>query len=383
VVSGDVIVNDKLAVPDSQLVVSSGVALWAGNPNVYVLGANSIGLSSSATVNGQVYANTVNGQAWNNTLDYFPLAWLPQFMTASPSADPAKDISVANGANATAPPPEQYRDITLEPHSTLTINGGVYHIRNLRMKSDSRLLFSAKSDVRFAGWINADNGTVIGPSGTAGSVTASDIVLYVGGTDASSSSSVVVNISPKSFVNANIYAKNGTLLLNQETQATGAFLAKDVVIGQSVSVTLRSAFTGMVPLFLAGGGSLAQGMTPSGASALAELESEIPDKFMIAQNYPNPFNPTTQIRYGLPAQASVKLTIHNVLGQEVTTLVDGAQPAGYHVIRWNGTGATGEAVGSGVYFFRIHVHPLDSAIGRDSGSGAGDVVETRKMMLLK
>jgi len=88
----------------------------------------------------------------------------------------------------------------------------------------------------------------------------------------------------------------------------------------------------------------------------------------MAQNYPNPFNPTTQIRYGLPAQTSVKLTIHNVLGQEVATLVDGIQPAGYHVIRWNGTSATGAAVGSGVYFFRIQ---------------AGDFVEMKKMMLLK
>jgi len=367
ITSGDVIVNDKLTVPNPQLFVDSGVSFWSGNSNVYVLGGNSIGLSASATVNGQVYANTVNGQPWDKKLDYFPLAWMPAFLTASPSTDPAQDVGIPNGSVSTTLAQGSYRDVALEPQSALTFTGGVYHIRNLRLKANSSLLFSAKSEVRISGWINADNATVIGPSSSTGSVTSSDIVLYVGGSDDASSSSYTVNISPKSSVRANIYARNGTLLLNQETQATGAFLARDVIIGQKVTVALKSAFTGMVPLFGATG-SLAQGGTPAGRSALTEPVSEIPDRYVIAQNYPNPFNPTTQIRYGLPAQASVKLTIHNVLGQEVATLVDGIQPAGYHVIRWNGTSAAGAAVGSGVYFFRIQ---------------AGDFVEMKKMMLLK
>ncbi len=367
ITSGDVIVNDKLTVPDPQLIADAGVTFWSGNSNVYVLGGNSIGLSASATVNGQVYANTVNGQPWDRKLDYFPLAWLPPFLTASPSTDPANDVGIPNGSIGTTLSPGQYRDITLEPQSALTFTGGVYHIRNLRLKANSSLLFGAKSEVRIAGWVNADNATVIGPSSSTGSVTASDIVLFVGGSDAASTSSYAVNISPKSSVHANIYARNGTLLLNQETQATGAFLAKDVVVGQKVAVALKSAFTGMVPLF-GGTGSLAQGGAPAARAALTEPVSEIPDKHVIAQNYPNPFNPTTQIRYGLPAQASVKLTIHNVLGQEVAALVDGIQPAGYHVIQWNGTSAAGVAVGSGVYFFRIQ---------------AGDFVEMKKMMLLK
>ena len=157
-------------------------------------------------------------------------------------------------------------------------------------------------------------------------------------------------------------------MLNQETRATGAFLAKDVVVGQKVTVALESAFSGMVPLFGATGGSSAQGGTPAARSALTEPVSETPDTYAILQNYPNPFNPTTQIRYGLPVQASVKLTIHNVLGQELATLVDGIQPAGYHEVRWNGTNASGVPVGSGVYFFRIQ---------------AGNFVEMKRMMLLK
>jgi len=366
--SGDVLVNDKLAAPDSQLVVGSSVTLWTGNPNAYVLGSNSIGLSASAAVNGQIYANTVNTQPWNNQLDYFPLAWLPAFLTASPSSDPSKDFGVPNGSTDKTLLPGIYRDIILEPHSTLTVSGGVYHIRNLRLKANAKLLFDAASDLRISDGINADNGSVIGPSNTASSVSASDIVLYVGASDAGSTYSLAVTISPKSFITANIYAKNGTLLLDQETQATGAFLAKDILIGQKVTVSLKSAFTGMVPLFTASGGSLAQGGGSAAAASLIEPVSEIPDKFSIGQNYPNPFNPTTQIRYGLPAQASVKLTIHNLLGQEVATLVEGIQAAGYHVIQWNGTNVSGTIVGSGVYFFRIQ---------------AGDFVEMKKMILLK
>ncbi|MBD3404009.1 T9SS type A sorting domain-containing protein [candidate division GN15 bacterium] len=71
-------------------------------------------------------------------------------------------------------------------------------------------------------------------------------------------------------------------------------------------------------------------------------------KAVTAQNYPNPFNPTTTISFALPASGPVKLTVFNVLGQEVDVLVDDVLPAGSHSVTWDGSDAS-----SGVYLYRI------------------------------
>lgn len=89
----------------------------------------------------------------------------------------------------------------------------------------------------------------------------------------------------------------------------------------------------------------------------------LPGTYALNQNYPNPFNPTTQIAFDLAKSSHVELTIYNVLGQEVTTLVNRDMEAGSHTIEWDAS-----SVSSGVYFYRIQ---------------AGDFNQTKKMMLLK
>jgi len=94
-----------------------------------------------------------------------------------------------------------------------------------------------------------------------------------------------------------------------------------------------------------------------------EYDSRVPTQFVIQQNYPNPFNPSTTIRYGLPHKSNVSLVVYNPLGQQVATLVQGEQEAGYHEVRFDGSGLS-----SGVYFYRIQV---------------GDFVQTRKLLLIR
>ena len=71
------------------------------------------------------------------------------------------------------------------------------------------------------------------------------------------------------------------------------------------------------------------------------------------ENYPNPFNPSTTIRYTLPEASNVRLTIYNVLGQEVRTLVNAAQSRGVYNVQWNGRDASGRQVATGVYIYRL------------------------------
>lgn len=96
--------------------------------------------------------------------------------------------------------------------------------------------------------------------------------------------------------------------------------------------------------------------------ALAKPDA-IPDRFELSQNYPNPFNPTTTIAYSLIEPTQVSLKVYDMLGREVTTLVDEYKEAGEHKVEFNANG-----IPSGVYFYRI---------------SAGELTDTRKMTLMK
>ena len=76
----------------------------------------------------------------------------------------------------------------------------------------------------------------------------------------------------------------------------------------------------------------------------------IPDKFALDQNYPNPFNPTTNIKFAIEKSSSTEVSVFDVLGRKVATLVNNEElTPGYYSVRWNGTDDRGASVGSGIY----------------------------------
>ena len=86
--------------------------------------------------------------------------------------------------------------------------------------------------------------------------------------------------------------------------------------------------------------------------ALAE-QLYIPTEYALFQNYPNPFNPITQIKYDLPVAGRVQLTIYNLLGQEVTSLIKSWQEPGHYSITWNSQNDHKVMVSSGMYFYYL------------------------------
>jgi hypothetical protein len=97
-------------------------------------------------------------------------------------------------------------------------------------------------------------------------------------------------------------------------------------------------------------------------------QEPLPQSTGIVGSYPNPFNPTTTIRYVLREDGRVTLKIHNILGEEVKTLLNEFQAAGTRSVTWDGTNNLGDQVSSGLYFVRLV---------------AGDVVRTQKLVLTK
>ena len=80
----------------------------------------------------------------------------------------------------------------------------------------------------------------------------------------------------------------------------------------------------------------------------------LPEGFVLSQNYPNPFNPNTEISYQIPVEAKVTLRVHNMLGQEVKTMVSEIQAPGVHKVSWDGLDNSGQMVASGVYTYQLN-----------------------------
>ena len=92
-------------------------------------------------------------------------------------------------------------------------------------------------------------------------------------------------------------------------------------------------------------------------------EAPIASRYELGQNYPNPFNPTTHIRFNIPETANAKLTVFNVMGEEVATLVNGVMQAGGHTVSWNAA-----SMPTGVYFYQLE---------------SGNFSQTKKLLLVK
>ena len=107
---------------------------------------------------------------------------------------------------------------------------------------------------------------------------------------------------------------------------------------------------------------------PQAKPAARGNDGPLPIEYALYDNYPNPFNSATTIHFSVAEAGNVKLTIYNILGQQVRLLTNETRPAGRYSIRWDGRNAQGGPIASGVYFYRLE---------------ANDFAEVKKMLLLR
>lgn len=109
---------------------------------------------------------------------------------------------------------------------------------------------------------------------------------------------------------------------------------------------------------------------PVAVEPLNDIDGTKPEHyaFDLGQNYPNPFNPVTTISFSVERKTNVNLSIFNILGQKVFTMVDGELEAGAYELPWEGLDDHGDQVASGIYFYKMYTD---------------DFVETRKMVLMR
>ena len=103
-------------------------------------------------------------------------------------------------------------------------------------------------------------------------------------------------------------------------------------------------------------------------STLSNDNMNVAEQFMLHQNYPNPFNPRTNVRYDLPEEAFVNITVYDMFGNTVRTLVSEKKSSGFKSAQWNAKNNQGQPVSAGVYVYTIE---------------AGKFRQTKKMILLK
>lgn len=177
------------------------------------------------------------------------------------------------------------------------------------------------------------------------------------------------------------WSKNPHIVSSYQVQVATDSAFSNIVVDKSnvktealqVALLQNTTYIWRVRLFGAEGGptnwSPVFRFTTGTTTGLETLKDIIPNDFSLSQNYPNPFNPSTVIRYALPSESKVTLTIYNLLGQAINELVNDTKSAGYHEVNFKANN-----LASGIYFYRISATSID---------GKHNSVDTKKLILLK
>jgi photosystem II stability/assembly factor-like uncharacterized protein len=288
----------------------------------------------------EIYTTADSGKTWSR---------VPSGIIPSPVADEGGNVGVVPYVCHTG---DAFWFATLKNKFLRTTDKGLtwtaITVATAPKAGDSWCFFPAFKDLNNGlagdGYVmkRTTNGGVTWDSVATPSRPGTDEVYYVPGTNGS-----YYVVSPYSGYTGSMYTKdNGKTwtVVDTISRSGVAFLSASAGWSNSPSSTQVFKYVGL-PL------------------AVQEKVTGVAREYALYQNYPNPFNPATTIDYQLPKQSFVKLKLFDVLGRETATLVDEAENAGKHSVRFEAL-----SLPSGVYFYKIET---------------GDFVQTRRLILLK
>jgi len=158
---------------------------------------------------------------------------------------------------------------------------------------------------------------------------------------------ITISSIPSGIMTTNFFGFRGSYFVDDTIQPGNGYWVKVDTIGKLILLAGGiSEFNNLIKI-------VPTSERPPDPPFTINVTKEIPKEFALHQNYPNPFNPLTFIRYQFPVDCRVTLKIYNVLGQEVKTLIDEIQDAGFKSVEWNPSTSSGQGLASGVYFYRL------------------------------
>ncbi len=165
-----------------------------------------------------------------------------------------------------------------------------------------------------------------------------------------------------------LHASPGTAI-DLRLEARSAFSDANVIlVDLAAGTTYDLRATPSVALTPTHGQTALRVLVGDEAFVAAERENLLPETLRLHPNYPNPFRSSTTLTYDLPNASTVRVSVYDVLGRRVQVLVDERKEAGRHTVRWDGRGASGQPLASGIYFVRLR---------------AGDRQLTRRLTLVR
>ncbi|HEV8240637.1 MAG TPA: hypothetical protein VGS57_14805 [Thermoanaerobaculia bacterium] len=258
-VTGDMVVNDSSAGP--YLDAAAQLKLDRDSHVTGDLKSNSIGLDQNSLLTGNASYNTLSNGGTITGTSSSPLALpvfalLPVFHTAAPRSG-ASDVSVGAGQTVTLTAGD-YGHVSVAATGKLVLSGGIYNVSDVTTASVTGCNYpcasieaTAGSDVRMAGRLTVATSSFVGPqSGSA--VDAAQIVFYVGGINGATgvlgATPSAASVGRFTHLQANVYAPNGSVLVERDVVARGALVGRDVRLGQSTTLEVASYFSNHPPV---------------------------------------------------------------------------------------------------------------------------------------
>ena len=308
-----------------------------------VTAVGNIKISRDNTIEGDVKAGgnidnfgTINGVAMENdpSVVAIPITSLPTFSAGT------NNVTIAKGTTVSLPP-DSYGIVNVQKNATLQLahDGGTgdYFFKSLELNENAVLDIDVSSGLVK---INVTNRIKFIKNVEVEITPAEDTekVFF------NNTNTATIKIGSGSKVFGNIVAPDALVELKKNSGFKGAICAN--VIKVNVGATFLHHNSSM---------SLPK------ASAVSEEDNDessvettsIPKEFELVQNYPNPFNPSTTITFAVPKAGEVKLSVYNLKGQLVRTLVSGPAAAGWHKVVWDGTNQQENQVASGIYVYSL------------------------------